>query len=300
MCDFPETVVTQVTACWHSTVVHLRGSPPFLSHNSINSMAPHPVLYSPQEHFKLTRFTATRCDTLLGRGQLHPILAVAAGPGGSFWDGAPASKDISSQQLCCNLLEELISPLILKSCLPPTSTSAQQQQHQHLQLQLQGQLQPQPPQPGEHQPPLWFSNPPQILKGGSPQSLCVTISPGKVRSTPGAYNHERGYTKIVVGTNEEGGKVEITAHHLVCWLAHGLHFSYTSPQHHSRGDPYVVSQHLCHNKSCVNPSHLEWGTVGENLRSSLRFKAEKRLSPTPLELKNSLGMVIARRKYERM
>jgi HNH endonuclease len=45
----------------------------------------------------------------------------------------------------------------------------------------------------------------------------------------------------------------IPCHRYMCWLCNGP----------SRGDKLVV-HHICEDKQCVNPAHLEWVTASEN------------------------------------
>lgn len=46
------------------------------------------------------------------------------------------------------------------------------------------------------------------------------------------------------------------------WCAHRIAFTLK----HGQQDPNMVIDHLCRNRSCVNPDHMEIVTVGENIR----------------------------------
>ena len=59
----------------------------------------------------------------------------------------------------------------------------------------------------------------------------------------------------------------------------------------------IACMHLCHNKLCVNPTHLRWGNVQENLRTSLLHKQERRGTQAKVELRSFEGMPIAKHEY---
>jgi HNH endonuclease len=57
----------------------------------------------------------------------------------------------------------------------------------------------------------------------------------------------------VFGVYAEAKTVWIACHRFMCWLCNGP----------SQTDKVVV-HHLCENKSCINPQHLQWVTASEN------------------------------------
>lgn len=63
------------------------------------------------------------------------------------------------------------------------------------------------------------------------------------------------YTMIRLGIDAQGSRVSIDVHRLVCWL--------------ERGPPPTPEQseamHMCNNAACINPYHMRWGTMEENL-----------------------------------
>jgi hypothetical protein len=113
----------------------------------------------------------------------------------------------------------------------------------------------------------------------------VCLSAAKAKKTPGV-DCRGGYLRLRIGYNSCGKAVDIHAHTFVLWAARGLPPGYTYPR--------WVCMHLCHNKSCINPTHLVWGYVEDNVGMSRehRRKRHKKVT-TP----NVDGMPISREKY---
>jgi len=70
-----------------------------------------------------------------------------------------------------------------------------------------------------------------------------------------AYRNYYGY-----GTLNVGGRMRL-AHHAVWELIH----QQPRPQSNEAGEK-LVSDHLCENRGCVNPDHIEFVTNAENVR----------------------------------
>lgn len=191
-------------------------------------MPPNKLQYSATQLFNPpTHLTSPhRCTPgSVARQQLHPTLQGVV----KLWDSTPLEAH-TPYSVALRILNK-IHPLVQPLCLPAATAD-----HSLV------------------QPPQCFTHPVEVIKqqGGSPQSLCVTINTSKVTSTAGAYLLD-GYVRLTVGTNWKGKAVEVFVHHIVCWATRGLPHWYHPTA--------TVCMHLCHNKLCVNPSHLLWGTV---------------------------------------
>jgi len=66
------------------------------------------------------------------------------------------------------------------------------------------------------------------------------------------FNKQRGYGRM---RDPRNGK-SIPAHRYACEMTHG-----------PGGELQV--RHLCHNRSCINPRHLAWGTAKQNVADSI-------------------------------
>lgn len=77
------------------------------------------------------------------------------------------------------------------------------------------------------------------------------------------YIQKNGYGKLTVGRKPQR-----------CWAAHRLSWFLANDE-----EPPMDLDHLCRNKRCVNPSHLEPVTVAENGRRSWQDPSRGRAVP---------------------
>ena len=97
-------------------------------------------------------------------------------------------------------------------------------------------------------------------------SVCVPVhAPGKSIASFCKKGGHKGYLYVHVGMDSNKKVVLESAHRLSLWVAKGL------PR--DNGSKQYECIHMCHNKKCINPFHLQWGTKSQNMRHHhARFK----------------------------
>jgi hypothetical protein len=77
------------------------------------------------------------------------------------------------------------------------------------------------------------------------------------------FKTKKGYGYFSVYSKEVGTRLSVKAHRFAYAMANGFDKLPMSPEVNSL--EALVINHICHNKSCVNPDHLEVITARENL-----------------------------------
>lgn len=97
-------------------------------------------------------------------------------------------------------------------------------------------------------------------------SPCLVYSVAQVQDNPHMSGKKDAYLLLQLG----GGHTEL-AHRLVLWATKGRWPRRYGNGRRERGktsDKIIVAMHICHNKMCLNPNHLCWGTLKENAHRS--------------------------------
>lgn len=82
------------------------------------------------------------------------------------------------------------------------------------------------------------------------------------------FKTKRGYGYFSVYSKEVGNRLSVKAHRFAYALHYGFDALPPSPEQNSM--KALILNHLCHNRSCVNPLHLEVITAKENLSDEKR------------------------------
>lgn len=104
--------------------------------------------------------------------------------------------------------------------------------------------------------PLQFET--RALFRRNTQEACMYVSAAKVSQAKGMYRDKHGYVKVTLG-KLFGEPITEWAHRLVLWATHGPP---DFPSGWSTTGPHCL--HICGSTSCLNPSHLVWGTAQDN------------------------------------
>ena len=79
--------------------------------------------------------------------------------------------------------------------------------------------------------------------------------------------HKQSYGAFTIYSKEYKQKFTVKAHRFAYALAYGFN---SLPEGVEGGNKRFVINHLCHNKACVNPAHLEVITNKENVSKEKR------------------------------
>ena len=104
----------------------------------------------------------------------------------------------------------------------------------------------------------------------------------ELRGVTGFITHEKkkGYPMLWLGTKGKE-EVKIALHTLLCWYRHG-----------KKGSPRDITGHMCNNKGCINPRHLQWLSPEDNIAFK---KASKQTGINKGDYDGPLGMSSQRR-----
>jgi hypothetical protein len=109
---------------------------------------------------------------------------------------------------------------------------------------------------------------PSLLNAEKRGSCCL-YHPSKISMAPGVDTlpGRKKYLRISLFNSKGGhGPVREYAHRLVCWVWNGPPL----------GDK-TVARHTCSNPNgrCINPAHLEWGSVTDNCGDVTQLKGQR-------------------------
>ena len=119
---------------------------------------------------------------------------------------------------------------------------------------------------------------PGLLNAVKRGSNCCLYHPSKITKAPGVdcLPGRKKYLRITLQRGKEGKESPVReyGHRLVCWAWHGPPI----------GDK-TVARHTCSNPNgrCINPAHLEWGSVADNCSDVTRLKGQRQKERTRLQ-----------------
>jgi hypothetical protein len=88
--------------------------------------------------------------------------------------------------------------------------------------------------------------------------------------------NKNNYIIMHIGYDAQDQYVNVDVHRLVGWMELGPPVIASPPPALVNKNSELVAMHLCHNRACINPYHIVWGTWAVNLAESKQYKHDRK------------------------